>query len=291
LNIISRFELDKGLAPALTAAAYDIGQRCRLERLFDCLEKREVDLADELHPRHRTRDAGRRAAELAKELNDDKEWAKNYRSFHLGHKLIALAIAHAKFEGEPTFGLITVRETDAKGTKTTQRIALTAAAVDWLADHDTTLASLTPVYMPMIVEPRRWTSLFDGGYLVTPLNLLKRQPNSRAQKLFKKANLSRVYSAVNAIQNTPWRINKDMYHILQAWQAGQARDAGMASRLAFAERMLDEPRFYFPHQLDHRGRAYPVPQTVNPQSDELTGWRSTSPTATGRRIKFPSRSG
>ena len=268
LNIISRFELDKGLAPALTAAAYDIGQRCRLERLFDCLEKREVDLADELHPRHRTRDAGRRAAELAKELNDDKEWAKNYRSFHLGHKLIALAIAQAKFEGEPTFELITVRETDAKGTKTTQRIALTAAAADWLADHDTTLASLTPVYMPMIVEPRRWTSLFDGGYLVTPLNLLKRQPNSRAQKLFKKANLSRVYSAVNAIQNTPWRINKDMYHIMQAWQAGQARDAGMASRLAFAARMLDEPRFYFPHQLDHRGRAYPVPQTVNPQSDD-----------------------
>src|SRR5260370_15548615 len=70
--------------------------------------------------------------------------------------------------------------------------------------------------------PRRWTSLFDGGYLVTPLNLLKRQPNSRAQKLFKKANLSRVYSAVNAIQNTPWRINKDMYHIMQALQAGQA---------------------------------------------------------------------
>jgi DNA-directed RNA polymerase len=286
LNSISRSELDKGLAPAVTAVASDIGQRCRLERLFDCCEKRQIDIADELHSRNRTRDAGRRAAELAKELDDDEEWAKNYRAFHLGDKLIALAVAHAKFEGQPIFELHTVRESDATrsasakarslkgGTRTKHRIALTAAAAEWLADHDTTLASLTPVYMPMILEPRPWTSLSDGGYLVTPLKLLKRQPSARGQKALKKANLSIVYSAVNAIQNTPWRINKDMYRIMHSWQVrdaanrnSQTKDPQMASRLAFAERMLDEPRFYFPHQLDHRGRAYPVPQVVNPQSD------------------------
>jgi DNA-directed RNA polymerase len=43
----------------------------------------------------------------------------------------------------------------------------------------------------------------------------------------------------------------------------------MAFRLSLAERLLDEPRFYFPFQLDHRGRAYPVPQLVNPQSDDI----------------------
>jgi DNA-directed RNA polymerase len=261
LNTISRSELDKGLAPAVTAAAYDIGQRCRLERLFDCCEKREVDIADELHSRHRTRDAGRRSAELAEKLDDDEEWAKNYRAFHLGDKLIALAVAFAQFEGQPIFELHTVRESDAKGTRTTQRIALTTAAAGWIADHDTTLASLTPVYMPMTVEPRPWTSLSGGGYLVTPLKLLKRQPNARAQKLLKKANLSIVFSAVNAIQNTPWRINKDIYAVMQARKL-------MSPQLSFAERLLDEPRFFFPHQLDHRGRAYPVPQLVNPQSDD-----------------------
>jgi len=43
----------------------------------------------------------------------------------------------------------------------------------------------------------------------------------------------------------------------------------MAFRLSLAERLLDEPRFYFPYQLDHRGRAYPVPQLINPQSDDI----------------------
>ena len=43
----------------------------------------------------------------------------------------------------------------------------------------------------------------------------------------------------------------------------------MAFRLSLSERLFDEPQFYFPYQLDHRGRAYPVPQLVNPQSDDI----------------------
>src|SRR5205823_7228761 len=43
----------------------------------------------------------------------------------------------------------------------------------------------------------------------------------------------------------------------------------MAFRLSVCERLLDEAQFYFPYQLDHRGRAYPVPQLVNPQSDDI----------------------
>jgi DNA-directed RNA polymerase len=43
----------------------------------------------------------------------------------------------------------------------------------------------------------------------------------------------------------------------------------MAFRLSLAERLLDEAGFYFPYQLDHRGRAYPVPQLMNPQSDDI----------------------
>src|SRR5215510_10043977 len=221
LNTISRSEFDDGVSPAVTSVAYEIGQRCRLERIFDCFRKREVDIARELRSRNRTRNAGRRAEELAQQLDDDDDWAKNYRSFHLGDKLIALAVRFAEFEGRPIFELQTVRESDAQGTKTTQRIALTTAASDWIAGHDTTLASLSPVYLPMVVPPRPWTSLSGGGYLVTPLNLLKRQPTTRAKQLLKIADMTIVFSAVNAMQNTPYRINQKVY-----WYQSKAWDAG-----------------------------------------------------------------
>jgi len=205
LNAIGRSEFVDGLAPGATAVAYEIGQRCRLERIFDCLRNRKVDIAYELRSRNRNRNAGRRAEELARKLDDDEDWAKNYRSIHLGEKLIALAIRFADFDGQPIFESKNVREGDAQDTKTTQRISLTAAAGEWIATHESALASLSsPIYLPMIIPPRPWVSLSEGGYLVTPLKLLKRQVTRRAQQLLESADLAIVFSAVNAMQGNCW---------------------------------------------------------------------------------------
>ena len=105
--------------------------------------------------------------------------------------------------------------------KATHKVALTTAASDWIGSHEATLSSLpSPVHTPMIVPPRPWTSLSRGGYLLTPLNLLKRKANRRAQELLETADLSIVFSAVNALQSTAYRINKDIYRAMRsAWDA------------------------------------------------------------------------
>src|SRR5215472_2262539 len=59
-NAITSSEARDGSPPGVTAVAYQIGQRCRLERIFDRLREREVDIAHELCSRNRSRDAGRR---------------------------------------------------------------------------------------------------------------------------------------------------------------------------------------------------------------------------------------
>jgi DNA-directed RNA polymerase len=315
LNAISSSEFEDGRAPRITPIAYEIGQRCRGERIFDRIRRRQVDVAKELLPRNRSRHAWRRAAELARKLDDPDDWAQNYRSYHLGEKLIALAIRFAIFDGQPVFELRTDQEGYAERTKTPHCIALTTTAGDWLGSQESKLASLpSPVYLPMIMTPRPWKSLSGGGYLLIPLNLLKRRANRRVQQLLANADLSIVLSAVNALQNTAYRINEDIYRTMRsAWDAGnpvfglkthsferlparlpEGADPGeiqernqeraetfnlnnqikglkkvMAFRLSLCERLLDEPRFYFPHQLDHRGRAYPVPQLINPQSDDI----------------------
>ena len=321
-NMIARSEFETCLPPRITPVAYEIGQRCRIERLADLANHREVDVAEILLPRNRTRNAAKRAAEMAAVVDDENDWANNFRAYHLGEKLISLALQFAVFDGKPIFELKEDHEGSGKGRKTMHRIGVTEAAETWIGEQTPEALDLfDPIYVPMIVEPGPWTSLSEGGYLTTPMTLFKRQTGKRAQQRLAKADLSAVYSAVNALQNTPYRINQAIYRFqLEAWMAGlpffgltnedqlKGLEKMMAFRFGQAVRLSAEERFYFPWQVDHRGRAYPVPPLMNPQSDHIgralhrvcrrqaagrnaarTGWRSTSPIVIGRGRRCPLR--
>src|SRR5215467_1488819 len=124
-NMITRSEFDTCLPPRITPVAYEIGQRCRIERLADLANHREVNVAGVLLSRNRTRSAAKRAAELAAVLDDEDDWANNFRAHHLGEKLISLALRCAVFDGKPIFELKEDHEASGKSLKTMQRIGMT----------------------------------------------------------------------------------------------------------------------------------------------------------------------
>jgi hypothetical protein len=137
-----------------------------------------------------------RAEEIAQNHDDPDYWKENRLSFHLGRKLIDLAVRAAQLEGVPVFELNTSRQGGPQTTKTT--IALTTTACDWIAEHQPALESLmSPVYRPMIVPPQPM-SLSGGGYLVNRLPLLKREPSKRTQRLLKKTDLTPVLSVLGS---------------------------------------------------------------------------------------------
>ena len=221
-NMIARSEYEICLSPRKTPVAYEIGQRCRIERLVDLANHREVDVAEILRPRNRTRNAPRLAAQLAALVDNEEDWTHNFRGYHLGEKLISLALKFAVVEGKPIFESKEDHESSGKSIKTMQRIGLSEAAEAWIAEQTPEALDLfNPIYLPTIVEPRPWTSLSDGGYLVTPMKLFKRQTGKRAQQRLEKADLSPVCAAMNAMQNTPYRINQAIYRLQrEAWIAG-----------------------------------------------------------------------
>jgi DNA-directed RNA polymerase len=199
-NMIARSEFETCLPPRITPVGYEIGQRCRIERLADLANHREVDVAELLLPRNRTRKAAKRAAEMAAVVDDENDWANSFRAYHLGEKLISLALQFAVFDGKSIFELKEDHEGFGKGRKTMHRIGVTEAAETWIGEQTPEALDLfNPIYVPMIVEPRPWTSLSEGGYLTTPMKLFKRQTGKRAQQRLAKADLSAVYAAVNAL--------------------------------------------------------------------------------------------
>src|SRR5262249_50253272 len=77
-----------------------------------------------------------------------------------------------------------------------------------------------------------------------------------------------VSRVVNAIQATPWTINRRVYAVAIAEKAGD-KDVRAASTMLLAKEYLEAERFYFPAHLDFRGRLYASPSFLSFQSDDL----------------------
>jgi DNA-directed RNA polymerase len=93
-----------------------------------------------------------------------------------------------------------------------------------LEDRTQRCALMEPHYLPMVVPPKPWTNPFDGGYLDRGLRL-KLVSSTRVTKAYfeelKTAQMPDVYRAINALQATPWRINKRVLKVLQeVWDSG-----------------------------------------------------------------------
>lgn len=188
-------------------------------------------------------------------------------------------------------------------------------------------AELAPQYRAMVIPPKPWKNLYNGGYIL-PISALHPSlvKQRRAElKRIERYDLSHVYEAVNAIQNTRWRINAPVLEVAQAlwnmgggiggipqcedktpppfpwadlskeefavWKADHQQeyrkwaDAAQAAykfnrslsaarlrvsyQLRIAKENLPFDVLYFPHTCDFRGRVYPLPSYVNPQSDDL----------------------
>ena len=92
---------------------------------------------------------------------------------------------------------------------------------------------------PTIIKPKKWDDLSHGGYygaMAKRLHFMRISHIVGKTKVVKSyikkirdIDLSKIYKAVNAIQETPYRINKDMYEVIEAIINQGGGIAGIAS--------------------------------------------------------------
>jgi DNA-directed RNA polymerase len=235
---------------------------------------------------------------------------------HVGAYLINAMIAATGL-----FRVVIVRRKANRGAK----LVASDEARAWLDDAHSRAALFAPVRLPMLIPPVPWTSPRSGGYLTDLGNRqqLVKSPNKAYLSDLANVEMPAVYSAVNAVQATAWRINVAVLEVAEAcWEQGRslgkampvrdplpvpeapcakselpkfkkaepaaydawAREAGRArdannrllskrksciDKLNIAREFANEAAIYFPHSCDFRGRIYPIPEKLNPQSDDL----------------------
>jgi DNA-directed RNA polymerase len=106
-------------------------------------------------------------------------------------------------------GIIDVQtRTDAKG-KSYTMIRPTESLLKWLKDSHEYREYMSPVWLPMVERPVDWTNPYLGGYQGTCFGrraLVKTMDKSYLEDI-SHCNMQPVYSAVNALQRTGYRIN------------------------------------------------------------------------------------
>ena len=124
------------------------------------------------------------------------------------------------YVAQPILGYYTISNL---GAKNMERLCPTQAYIEGWKRNEKHLIESAYRLCPTIIPPRPWTSYDDGGYYgdLAPINKLLRLSHYRSNifhrqymRRLSQADLSQVLKAVNGIQATPWKINKQVLDVL-----------------------------------------------------------------------------
>jgi DNA-directed RNA polymerase len=182
--------------------------------------------------------------------------------------------------------------------------------------------SIHTVKLPMVVEPKPWSSFEDGGYYTTPQKVIRQKAGDSSQRAYAESaiengDMNKVMAGLDVLGRVPWQINAPVFEVMaRAWNAGESigsligedaisslkrpqeppADATMQQRarwgkslkeyennlgglhsqrcfqnfqLETARAYVNEEKMFFPHSVDFRGRAYPIPPILNHIGSDL----------------------
>ena len=210
-----------------------IAETCRLEHFAVWLRKQQ--LAEDRHESaqstatkpgrwaeraYSATEVKRRYIWLLDKFQSDKDSLSNDKWLHLGGLLVHLAKQAGLLT--PSKAVNSADNRDQETTRNTQKMVS-------LSKEGFALIEVVPssYWLPMIHPPTPWSDLRSGGYLTQATDLVRHWDNPSILKALNQANLERVYSATNALQETPWRINHDVYDVMTKMQKARQRFPGV----------------------------------------------------------------
>lgn len=155
------------------------------------------------------------AVRQADRANDGwQRWARTDR-LHIGIKLLDLCIA--------SVGIVEVTHQKVDKDQSIKYVRALPTTLQWIEQKNEVIQFLRPVYEPMVVQPRDWTTPYDGGYLssnIKPIRMVKTKNRAYLDEL-SHTDMPIVYEAVNSLQRTAWQINSPILEVMEhLWQTG-----------------------------------------------------------------------
>lgn len=153
-------------------------------------------------------------------------------------------------------------------------------AVEWIVKYNAKYELLSPVFLPMVVPPVDWHTIYGGGFLnntkTLKLKLIKTY-NEDALKALEEHDMPLVYSAINHLQKVPWRINKKVLEVLQEVHR---LDNGLAGLPRMEEIPLPPPVWESDEEFEYLKQTQP---------EVIKNWKAQARDVYERRIQEKSK--
>jgi len=129
----------------------------------------------------------------------------------LGTKIIELLVAAT--------GIATLERHTFTRNKETWVLNMSPSFFTWIEQLNDVNELKMPAQLPTVIPPKPWTSPTSGGYwtdvFLNPHRLVRRTSEEH-MSLLEGADLSEVYSALNAVQETAWKVDRRTLEVAEA---------------------------------------------------------------------------
>ena len=113
--------------------------------------------------------------------------------------------------------LVEIKHVHHKGGRQEAFIVPTDECIQWVMHNNEMNEVGSPDLMPCLVPPADWTTPVDGGFFSAPLRsrirLVKTKWRTRPEVA--EAEMPAVLTAINAMQQTGWRVNRRVYEVMR----------------------------------------------------------------------------
>lgn len=203
------------ITPGYNSLAIEIGNKLQQEYTMTQMKEIQPKIANKITKSLTKLGSVQRVKQmLKKSANDVVDFTGKIK--YVDRKVLNIAgvILLESFIGST--GLLKVHKTRVR--KKHKRILKpTETLLDFIKEFNDTCLFMFPTWRPLTQPPLAWTNVWSGGFEQNVANnpLVKTSSQMVLNKI-NESDLSQVYSAVNKIQNTPYRVNYQVLNVLKA---------------------------------------------------------------------------
>lgn len=147
------------------------------------------------------------------------------------------------------------------GGKRKKMIQPSPLTIQWLENAHQQCAELSVQYLPMLIAPSPWESMYSGGFVSCAgqyrIPAVRAKHKSTFKELEEYASMKGIYDVLNRLQETPYKVNTKVLEVMKV-----CREHSLAGLPVITKEHLDMPTPFWENQEEYERLCKEQPERI-----------------------------